>query len=82
MTEETNTTEEAKDPSGLLDNFRKRLVSRKFMVWLTATGIVAVSHFTGTDVQHSIDAWTSISLGYIGIQGIADIASSWRHGPQ
>jgi hypothetical protein len=81
MSEETkNYSDERLDKSGVLDRIRKRLVSRKFMVWLTATGIVATSHFTGADVEHAIDAWTAISLGYIGIQGVADIAATWRHG--
>jgi hypothetical protein len=43
------------------------------MVWLTATGLMYFSNLQSSD-------WVAISLAYIGIQGIADIAASWRHG--
>jgi hypothetical protein len=57
----------------MIDTFRKKLVSRKLMVWLTATGLMYFSNLQSSD-------WVAISLAYIGIQGIADIAASWRHG--
>tara|TARA_R100000808_G_C2074603_1_gene100782 strand:+ start:107 stop:313 length:207 start_codon:yes stop_codon:yes gene_type:complete len=59
----------------VLDRVLNKLVSRKLMVWLTATALM----FTETTPLQSED-WVAISLAYIGIQGLADIASSWRHG--
>ena len=58
-----------------LDRFLTKLVSRKLMVWLTATGLM----LTDTVPLQSSD-WVAISLAYIGIQGLADIATQWRHG--
>ena len=58
-----------------LDRILTKLVSRKLMVWLTATGLM----LTETVPLESSD-WVAISLAYIGIQGLADIATQWRHG--
>jgi hypothetical protein len=58
-----------------LDNLLSKLVSRKLMVWLTATGLM----LTDTLPLQSGD-WVAISLAYIGIQGLADIAREWKHG--
>ena len=57
------------------DKFLSKLVSRKLMVWLTATGLM----LTDTVPLQSGD-WVAISLAYIGIQGLADIAREWKHG--
>jgi len=58
---------------GMLDTVQKKLVSRKLMVWLTATGLMFNSNLASGD-------WVAISLAYIGIQGVADIAATWKHG--
>ena len=58
-----------------LDNLLSKLVSRKLMVWLTATGLM----LTEALPLQSGD-WVAISLAYIGIQGLADIAREWKHG--
>ena len=58
-----------------LDKFLAKLMSRKLMVWLTATGLM----LTETIPLQSSD-WVAISLAYIGIEGLADIATRWRHG--
>ena len=58
---------------GMLDTVQKKLVSRKLMVWLTATGLMINSNLASGD-------WVAISLAYIGIQGVADIAATWKHG--
>ena len=58
-----------------LDRTLNKLVSRKLMVWLTATGLM----LTETLPLQSGD-WVAISLAYIGIQGLADIAREWKHG--
>jgi len=57
------------------DKLLNKLVSRKLMVWLTATGLM----LTNTVPLHSED-WVAISLAYIGIQGLGDIATKWKHG--
>lgn len=58
-----------------LDKTLNKLVSRKLMVWLTATGLM----LTESLPLQSGD-WVAISLAYIGIQGLADIAREWKHG--
>ncbi len=58
-----------------LDSLLTKLISRKLMVWLTATGLM----LTETVPLRSED-WVAISLAYIGIEGLADIATRWRHG--
>ena len=59
----------------VLDKTLNKLVSRKLMVWITATGfmLMDVVPLTSSD-------WVAISLAYIGIQGLADIATQWKHG--
>ena len=59
----------------VLDTVFSKLASRKLMVWLTATALM----FTEAVPLQSED-WVAISLAYIGIEGLADIASRWRHG--
>jgi hypothetical protein len=59
----------------VLDSLMSKLMSRKLMVWLTATGLM----LTETVPLESSD-WVAISLAYIGIEGLADIATRWRHG--
>ena len=58
----------------ILDKGLNKLLSRKLMVWTTATYLML---FTAS--LRSED-WVAISLAYIGIQGLADIATRWRHG--
>jgi len=61
----------------VLDKTLNKLLSRKLMVWLTATSFM----FLDVVPLESAD-WVAISLAYIGLEGLADIASRWRHGPQ
>ena len=58
-----------------LDRTVEKIMSRKLMVWATATTFMLL------DVVplHSED-WVALSLAYIGIEGLADIATRWRHG--
>ena len=58
-----------------LDKLMTKLISRKLMVWITATALM----LTETVPLQSSD-WVAISLAYIGIEGLADIATRWRHG--
>ena len=59
----------------ILDKGINKLLSRKLMVWLTATGLMLLPE---QSLQSS--DWVAISLAYIGIQGLADSATRWRHG--
>tara|TARA_R110000824_G_scaffold114256_3_gene264668 strand:+ start:58 stop:249 length:192 start_codon:yes stop_codon:yes gene_type:complete len=58
-----------------LDKALNKLMSRKLMVWLTATSFMLLDV-----VPLESSDWVAISLAYIGIQGLADIAAQWRHG--
>ena len=59
-----------------LDSLLARLLSRKLMGWATATSFML---FDAVPLQSG--DWVAISLAYIGIEGLADIATRWRHGP-
>ena len=50
---------------GKLDRLVEKAISRKFMVWLTATGLLAFSDLASGD-------WVMISAIYIGGQAIID----------
>jgi len=57
----------------VVDKALAKVVSRKFTVFGLATLFLYLGQLSG-------DQWVAISLGYIGIQGVADIATSWKHG--
>ena len=57
------------------DKFLSKFVSRKLMVWLTATGLMLTER---TPLDSS--DWVAISLAYIGMQGFTDLATQWKHG--
>jgi len=59
--------------SGRIDQFLAKWTSRKLLVLAVATGFVPFAIITG-------DQWTALALGYIGIEGVADIATRWKHG--
>ena len=61
----------------VLDKSLNKILSRKLMVWLTATGLMLLE---AVPLQSS--DWVAISLAYIGIEGLADIATRWKHGPR
>jgi len=54
-----------------LDKFLEKVISRKLLVWLTATGLLAFSDLTSSD-------WVLISAIYIGGQSVVDIVSKLR----
>ena len=58
---------------GLLDRIVGRIISRKFFVFLTATGLLA---WAGLDSE----TWGMIAMIYIGGQSVIDAAIAWRHG--
>ena len=59
---------------GMLDSVQRKLVSRKLMVWLTATGLMFNSNLASSD-------WVAISLAYIGIQGNGQIIGVYQRPP-
>lgn len=50
----------------LVDGFVKRMISRKFLVFIIAT----IAFFSSDLSQEN---WTYIAMIYIGIQGVADL---------
>ena len=58
---------------GALDAFQEKLVSRKLLVFLTATGLLIGA---GLDP----DTWGMIAMCYIGGQSAIDAVQTWRHG--
>ena len=59
----------------VLDSLLTKLMSRKLMVWLTATGLMLTQ---AVPLQSS--DWVAISLAYIGTQALVDAAVVWKHG--
>lgn len=55
------------------DVHTERFISRKFLAWLTATGLITVGSLNG-------DEWVAITLAYIGTQAVVDAATAWKHG--
>tara|TARA_R110000765_G_scaffold356677_1_gene446778 strand:+ start:154 stop:348 length:195 start_codon:yes stop_codon:yes gene_type:complete len=53
------------DTKGKLDRLVEKMISRKFLVWLTATGLMAFYGLESSD-------WVMISAIYIGAQGVVD----------
>tara|TARA_A100001037_G_scaffold209872_1_gene188086 strand:+ start:127 stop:366 length:240 start_codon:yes stop_codon:yes gene_type:complete len=58
---------------GIVDKIVGRLISRKFFVFLTATGLLAYNFLDA-------DTWGMIAMIYIGGQTVIDAAISWKHG--
>lgn len=56
---------------GLVDLVTEKFVSRKLLVWVTATVMLGMGNITP-------DEWTAITLGYVGIEGMADLAVKWK----
>tara|TARA_Y100001958_G_C20934978_1_gene343736 strand:+ start:120 stop:365 length:246 start_codon:yes stop_codon:yes gene_type:complete len=58
---------------GVIDKIIGRLISRKFFVFLTATGLSAYALIDS-------ETWGMIAMIYIGGQSVIDAAIAWRHG--
>ena len=58
----------------MIDKILEKLISRKLMVWLTATGLMYA------ELGITSEDWVAVSLVYIGVQGLGDIANRWKHG--
>ena len=59
--------------TGLIDRILGKIISRKFTVFLTATGLMLFSDLTS-------DTWGMIAIVYTGGQSVIDAALSWKHG--
>ena len=59
------------DKPGKLDTGLNNFISKKLFVWSIATILL----FTG-DI--TADHWISISMGYIGVQSVVDLANAWK----
>ena len=57
----------------VIDKAVAKVVSRKFTVFILSTLFLYFDKLSG-------DQWVAVSLGYIGFQGVADIATQWKHG--
>ena len=57
----------------VIDKAVAKVVSRKFTVFILSTLFLYFDKLSG-------DQWVAVSLGYIGLQGVADIATAWKHG--
>lgn len=64
---------EEKSVDGVLDKLLGKAVSRKLLVWMSSSVFLWYGNISG-------EQWVAISLAYIGIQGLADIATSWKSG--
>ena len=64
---------EAVLPSSLIDRIQEKLISRKLLVFATATGLLAGA---GLDS----DTWGMIAVVYVGGQAAIDAVKIWRHG--
>ena len=58
-----------------VDKYLNKVLSRKLLVWVTATSFMFLDQ-----VPLQSSDWVAISLAYIGLEGLADIAARWRHG--
>jgi len=58
---------------GVLDAIQEKIISRKLLVFLTATGLLM---YAGLDP----DTWGMIAMFYIGGQSAIDAVKAWRHG--
>lgn len=60
-----------KEGVGLVDVVSEKILSRKLLVWIVSTAFLGFGKITP-------DEWMAISLGYIGVQGVTDLATKWR----
>ena len=61
---------EVQEDTSWMDIILEKVISRKLLVWLAATGFLIYSKIDG-------DQWIALSLAYIGLQGAADIVTNY-----
>ncbi len=57
--------------AGMLDQFQAKVISRKLLVFMAATGLMIWSTLDP-------DTWAMIAAMYIGGQSVIDIAKVWK----
>jgi hypothetical protein len=62
---------EQENDRGVIDIITAKAISRKLLVWITASVFLGLGKITP-------DEWTAISLGYVGVEGFADLAVKWK----
>jgi hypothetical protein len=55
----------------IIDSKLKKLISRKLLVWVAGTTLLVFGKIDA-------DAWVSLSLAYVSVQGFADLAIAWK----
>ena len=56
-----------------IDKGLDKLISRKLLAWITASAFLVLGFVNN-------EQWTAITIGYVGVQGFADLAATWKHG--
>ena len=64
--------EALKQKKGLLDRFQEKVISRKLLVFITATSLM----WYGLDAE----TWGMIAMMYIGGQSAIDMVKMWKWG--
>ena len=59
----------------LLDSKLKKFISRKVLVWLSASGLLMWDKING-------EQWVYVSMIYIGTQAVIDSFLQWKGKPQ
>ncbi len=54
-----------------MDKYVERFISRKFLAWLTASGLALYGVLSSSD-------WTSLTMVYIGSQAAVDLVKGFR----
>jgi len=64
---------EKNNDRGLLDILAEKAISRKLLVWIISSIFLCLGKI-------SSDEWAAISIGYVGMEGFADLAVKWKKG--
>ena len=56
-----------------LDRMTEKIISRKFLAWVTATVLSLNGLLDSED-------WVAVSVMYIGSEALVDLAARWKHG--
>ena len=56
-----------------LDKGLNKIISRKLLSWVTSSTFLCLCFINNEQL-------TAITIGYVGIQGFADLAATWKHG--
>jgi hypothetical protein len=62
---------ERNNDKGVLDIITEKAISRKFLVWVVSSALLVFGKIDP-------DNWVAITLGYVGIEGFADLAIKWK----